>query len=103
MFSRIRKSYSPHVLQSADVVLLAMCGDVRVDGAVSARRDTCPRQVRPHFHILTSRGRQDLLELNGLWLDRRRGAAYFPLPSVPLARLDPAHVRYLVALAVKDQ
>lgn len=68
-----------------------------------AYRQKVPYDFPQHCHILTSRGIRDLLELNGLRLHRLRGAGYFPLPSVPLARLDPGHAQYLVAHAVKER
>jgi SAM-dependent methyltransferase len=68
-----------------------------------AYRQPVPYGFPQHCHILTSRGIQDLLELNGLRLNRLRGAGYFPFPDVPLARLDPGHAQYLVAHAIKDR
>jgi SAM-dependent methyltransferase len=68
-----------------------------------AYRQKVPYGFPQHCHILTSRGIQDLLELNGLRLNRLRGAGYFPLPSVPLATFDPGHAQYLIAHAVKDE
>lgn len=66
-----------------------------------AYKEPVPYEFPQHCHILTSRGLTDLLELNGLTLLELRGAGYFPLPDIPMTRLDPGHSQYLVARAMK--
>jgi len=67
-----------------------------------AYRQPVPYSFPQHCHILTSRGIEDLLGVNGLRLCRLRGAGYFPLPDLPMARIDPGHAQYLIAHAKRD-